>query len=70
MERNNLLVRVPSESDKRINLLYLTNKGKEVQAVLGKVAFETSLESTKGVDDKELAITKKVLKQIRENLEK
>ncbi len=70
MEKNNLLVRVPSESDKRINLLYLTNKGKEVQEVLAKVAMETSLKSTNNVDPKELEIAKKVLRQIRENLEK
>lgn len=70
MERNDLLVRVPSETDKRTNLLYLTNKGKELQGVLAKVAMGTSQEAVKGVDEKELEIAKKVLKQIRENLEK
>ena len=70
MEKNNLLVRVPSETDKRINLLYLTNKGKELQSVLFKAAMETSEKAVGGIDEKELEIAKKVLKQIRENLEK
>lgn len=69
MEKNSLLVRVPSETDKRINLLYLTNKGKDVQGVLAKVALETSDKAKAGIDEKELEIAKKVLKQIRENLE-
>jgi len=70
MERNNILVRVPSEKDKRINLLYLTNKGKEVQGIVSKVAMEASSQATEGIDEKDLEIAKRVLKQIRENLEK
>lgn len=69
MEKNNLLLRVPSEKDKRVNLLYLTNKGKELQEVLQQIALDTSKVALKGIDKKELEITKKVLSEIRTNLE-
>jgi DNA-binding MarR family transcriptional regulator len=69
MERNDLVVRVPSEIDKRINLLYLTNKGKELQSILIKVVLETSEKAAKGISKEELEITKKVLNQIKINLD-
>jgi DNA-binding MarR family transcriptional regulator len=70
MERNSLLVRVPSEIDKRINLLYLTTKGKSLQGDLAISAKSTAETAISGIDPDELTICKKVLKQIRKNLEK
>lgn len=70
MERNSLVVRVPGELDKRVNLLYLTNTGKEYVDILAKIALETANEATEDIDEKDLAIAKKVLKKIRGNLEK
>lgn len=69
MEKNNLLVRVPSESDKRTNLLYLTNKGKEVQSVLAMAAIGVSDKAINDIDPEELEVCKRVLNQIRINLE-
>lgn len=69
MEKNDLLVRVPSETDKRINKLYLTNKGKEMENELSKTAMSISEKATDGISEKELETCKKVLRQIRENLE-
>lgn len=69
MEKNNLVLRVPSEIDKRVNLLYLTNKGKELQSVLKDIAVQTSENALEGIDKKELSVAKKVLAQIRTNLE-
>lgn len=69
MERNDLIIRVPSEVDKRLNLLYLTNKGKKVQKELAKVAMSAAQKSVNNINEEELEITKRVLKQIRSNLE-
>ena len=52
-----------------INLLYLTNKGKELQSILIKVVLETSEKAAKGISKEELEITKKVLNQIKINLD-
>jgi len=59
---------VTSSADKRIKLIYRTNKGKEVQQDVLKCNKETIGESLKGVSVKEEEITKKVLKSIFENL--
>ena len=69
MEKNNLLVRIPSNYDKRVNLLYLTSKGKELQGVFAKIALETSKKALKNIEDSELETTKKVLAKIKENLD-
>lgn len=69
MEKNDLLVRVPSESDKRINKLYLTNKGKEMENELSKTAMSISKRATEGVNEEDLEACKRVLRQIRLNLE-
>lgn len=68
MEKSLLVVRIPSKEDKRINLIYLTKKGKEVQSFVMKSVQETLQESLQGVNKKEEEITKKVLKQIQKNL--
>lgn len=68
MEKSLLVVRVPSKEDKRINLIYLTQKGKEVQKVVMECIQATLKEAQKGVDEHELETTKKVLKQIANNL--
>lgn len=69
MEKNNLLVRVPSENDKRINYLHLTNKGKEAQSVLAKIAKETIKLAEEGISKEELETCKRVLRKIRSNIE-
>jgi DNA-binding MarR family transcriptional regulator len=69
MEKNNMVLRVPSDKDKRTNLLYLTNKGKEVLQELSEAAKEVVVIATEGVDEEELEVCKKVLNKIRINLE-
>jgi len=69
MEKNNIVVRVPSEVDKRTNLLYLTNKGKEVQSTLAVAAIGVSDKAIENIDAAELEVCKRVLNQIRINLE-
>ena len=68
MERNSFLVRVPSENDARVKLLYLTQKGKEEQAKLKGEILEGLSIATKDIDSEELAICKKVLNQMYNNI--
>lgn len=68
MEKSLLVVRVPSKEDKRINLIYLTNKGKDAQKAVVSSLQETLKEALQGVDKKEEEIAKKVLQKMHDNL--
>ena len=69
MEKSLLVIRVASSVDKRIKLVYRTNKGKSVQKDVHSCIKETLGESLKGVSYEDEEITKKVLKRIFDNLE-
>lgn len=68
MEKASLVVRVPSETDKRIKLLYLTQKGKEVKDVIYSSIQDTIREATAGIDAEKIESCKEVLRGMFENL--
>jgi len=68
MEKRDLVVRIPDKSDRRQNLIYLTNKGKRLQEELMQIFQQTSLEAQEGIDPKQLEIFKKVLAEIHRNI--
>ncbi len=68
MEKNNWVVRITSEKDKRIKLIYLTFKAKSQHRQLMELAFEIIQRAVDGIPSQELEITKNVLKKIRGNL--
>ncbi len=70
MERENLLIRIEDEKDKRHKKIYLTHKGKELKKTLVNVAIETTKEATEGISDEEIKVCKIVLKKIYNNLNK
>lgn len=70
LERYNFVVRVQDEQDKRHKRVYLTHKGKEMQAKLIPLGEATTELAIEGIGENELAICKKVLRNIFENLEK
>lgn len=70
MEKENLVVRIPSENDRRINLVYLTNKAKELKPFLIDVATKATTHATEGIPQDKIQETKEVIKQIIENLNK
>lgn len=61
MERENLVVRVSDEQDKRIKRIYLTNKGKEMKNCLIPLASDIIAQATEELDAEEIEICKKVL---------
>ena len=68
LEKRNLVVRIPDKKDGRQKLIYLTNKGKELQEVLHSLVEKTLLESQEGVNPKDLTVCKDVLRQVAQNL--
>lgn len=68
MEKRDLVVRIPDKSDRRQNLIYMTNKGKRLQEELMQIFDKTSLEVQEGINPEQLEIFKKVLAEIYSNL--
>ncbi|CAM1346644.1 MarR family winged helix-turn-helix transcriptional regulator [Tenacibaculum insulae] len=68
MEKKNLVARIPSKSDKRINNIHITKKGmllyEETLPMIEK--FVNSLQ--KDISEQEIAQTIKVIQKIQENL--
>ncbi len=70
LEKENLVVRVADESDKRNNKIYLTHKGKELESKVLPVAFQLKEKAQKGIDPDEIEVCNKVLEKIYDNLNK
>lgn len=68
MEKENLVVRIPSEKDRRIKLVYLTQKAKSLQNQLLEVVSKATLKAQLGITPQELETTKKVLTLMIKNM--
>lgn len=66
--KRNLVYRQPDEEDRRNNLIFLTEDGKNLKESLSKIVKKTTKDFTNGIDKKDLKVSKKVLKKITENL--
>jgi DNA-binding MarR family transcriptional regulator len=67
LERN-LVVRIPDRTDKRINLIYLTKAGKDLQNPLTACAVEITLEARKNMPEADWEKARQVLEQVFKNL--
>lgn len=70
MEKENMVVRIPSENDRRIKLVYLTNKAKNLKPSLIDVATKATSHATENIPSEKIQETKELFKQIIENLNK
>ncbi len=68
LEKLGLVNRVPSDSDRRINLIYMTRQSLELQEQTMKMAEETLNESLAGVPDDQIETCKNVLQIVYDNL--
>jgi MarR family transcriptional regulator, organic hydroperoxide resistance regulator len=68
MERGNLVVRITSEQDRRVRLIYLTKKGKDLQVKLLKVAEAAVKKSLQNIDSEKLSSFVAVAEMIKENI--
>ena len=67
MEKHNLVVRIPNKVDKRQKLIYLTKKGRDLQARLAKVVHKTLQDAQKSISVRDIELCKDVLCRVYEN---
>ena len=68
LEKLQLVKRVPSESDRRINLIYLTKQSQKLQEYTMVLAEETLNEALESVPPDKIEICKEVLQIVYDNL--
>jgi DNA-binding MarR family transcriptional regulator len=68
LERENIIVRSDDPNDRRVFRIYLTDKGKSLREVTAKCAEQCIKDALKGLSKDEIAICKKVLIGIKENV--
>ena len=69
MEKNELILREPVESDARLKKLVLTEKALDIHKMVEEDRKRTEDQLTKDIDAQELAIFQKALKQMIRNME-
>jgi DNA-binding MarR family transcriptional regulator len=70
LESIGLIVRLPSPSDARERLVFLTDKGKEVMDEATGLVREILAEARQGVDEAHLEVCREVLRRASLNLQK
>lgn len=68
LEKLGLVERRPSETDRRINRIYLTEKGKSLRDPSMELANLTLNEGLVGLSPEDIETTKRVLEKVYENL--
>ncbi|WP_207497111.1 MarR family winged helix-turn-helix transcriptional regulator [Aridibaculum aurantiacum] len=68
LEKLQLVKRVASSDDRRINLIYLTDKANELQEVTLEMANQTLNEALEGVSKANIEMCKAVLQKVYDNL--
>ena len=68
LEKQNLVKRVPSETDRRINMIYLTRQAQKLQEESMLLAEETLNEALETVPADKIDVCKEVLQIVYDNL--
>ena len=68
LEKLNLVKRVASENDRRINMIYLTRQAQKLEEETMQIADETLNEALKGVAPERIEVCKEVLQIVYDNL--
>jgi DNA-binding MarR family transcriptional regulator len=68
LEKLNLVKRVGSENDRRINLIYLTKQGQKLQEETMALAEQTLNEALETVPTEKIDVCKEVLQVVYDNL--
>jgi DNA-binding MarR family transcriptional regulator len=68
LEKLNLVKRVPSENDRRINLIFLTKQGQKLEEQTMRLADQTLNEALKTVPTAKIEVCKEVLQIVYDNL--
>lgn len=70
LESLGLIVRLPSPSDARERLVFLSDKGKEVMEKAKELVREILAEAQQGIDETQLEVCREVLRRACHNLQK
>ena len=68
LEKLKLVKRVPAETDRRINKIFLTKEAQKLQEQTMLLANETLNEALKGVPPEHVELSKEVLQKVYDNL--
>jgi DNA-binding MarR family transcriptional regulator len=68
LEDKKLVVRVPDKEDRRQNMIFLTDMGRETLATWLPVVDKTEQEALQGISQQDIQICKEVLRKVTENL--
>lgn len=68
LEKRNLFIRVQDKTDRRKNLLYLTDEAKQLKDKLMPIATKTLDIAVKGFEESEIEMLKSLLIRVQENL--
>ena len=68
LEKLNLVKRVPSDNDRRINLIYITKQAQKLQEETMQLAEQTLNEALETVPSEKVDVCKEVLKLVYDNL--
>lgn len=69
LEKENLVERRPDAKDRRLNLIFLTPKGKIIENEVIQIVHQTLDSAVKGIDLENLKIVRDTFQQIYDNLE-
>ena len=68
LEKKDLLRRKVEESDRRINRIFLTKKGRELEVMAAERVKHTIERATEGIPEEDLLILKRTLYRVFDNL--
>ena len=68
LEKQELVTRVASKDDRRINLVYLTDTAKPLHQITYELANKTMNESLQNITKEEIEVVKNVLQRVYDNL--
>jgi DNA-binding MarR family transcriptional regulator len=68
LEKLQLVRRVPSDSDRRINLVFLTKQGLKMENQTMELAEETLNEALTGIPSDHINLCKEILQQVYDNI--
>ena len=68
LEKQELVTRIASKDDRRINLVYLTDTAKPLQQITYELANKTMNEALQNISKEEIEVVKNVLQRVYDNL--
>lgn len=68
LEKQDLVKRISSRKDRRMNMIHLTETGKDLQTLTISMANRTLIEALEGVSSADIELCKGVLQRVYDNL--